>query len=68
MKAAEDAPSAAATLQEEECKSLLDAAYALVAEAQAAAYVVQEKLGGQDVKFVQVGGAGSINGALFAYV
>jgi hypothetical protein len=69
VKAAEDAPSAAATLQEEECKSLLDAANALVAEAQAAAYVVQEKLGGQDVKlFVQVGGAGSINGALFAYV
>ena len=54
--------------EEEECKRKHDAAYALVAEAQAAAYVVQEKLGGQDVKFVQVGGAGSINGALFAYV
>jgi hypothetical protein len=50
VKAAEGAPSAAATLQEEECKSLLEAANALVAEAQAAAYVVQEKLGGQNVK------------------
>ena len=50
VKAAEDAPSAAATLQEEECKRVLDAANALVAEAQAAADVVQEKLRGQDVK------------------
>ena len=50
MKAAEDAPSAAATLQEEECKRVLDAANALVEEALAAAYAVQEKLRWQDVK------------------
>ena len=50
VKAAEDAPSAAATREEEECKRLYDAATALVAEARAAADVVQDNLRGQDVK------------------
>jgi hypothetical protein len=50
VKAAEDFPSAEATRQEEECKRLLDAANALVAEAQAAADVVRGNLLGRDVK------------------
>jgi hypothetical protein len=50
VKAAEDCPSAEAAMREEECRALAEAANALVAEAQAAADVVQGELRGRDVK------------------
>ena len=57
VKAAEDSPSAEATLREEECRALCDAANVLVAEAQAAADAVQGDLRGREVKLEeQVGG------------
>ncbi len=57
VNAAEEFPSAETTRKERECRRLVDAANALVAEAQAAADVVQCEMRGRDVKLEeQVGG------------